>query len=246
MFLTWLSLQIKHKGKSKYSNPRLIPCECGCGELIPEYDKWGKKRRFVIGHGIKKGEENPNFGRKASPETCRKKSESTKGEKAFWFGKHHSEETKEKIRRKNTGTVKSKESKEKQREKMKGRKRSKEYCENISKAKMGDKNPMFGKKGEDHPSWKGGISFEPYCPKFNEAFKEKVRERFNRECFLCGKSEANDGRKLSVHHVQYNKNCGCDDELKCDFVPTCMSCHAKTGHNREYWENFIVDKLRRQ
>lgn len=35
-------------------------------------------------------------------------------------------------------------------ETMSGRIRSEEYCENISKAKMGSKNPMYGKKWSDN------------------------------------------------------------------------------------------------
>lgn len=29
---------------------RLIPCACGCGELIPNYDKQLRPRRYVLGH----------------------------------------------------------------------------------------------------------------------------------------------------------------------------------------------------
>ena len=41
-----------------------MPCACGCGELIPKYDKKGRERRFISGHyrrGITlSGEDNPN------------------------------------------------------------------------------------------------------------------------------------------------------------------------------------------
>lgn len=29
----------------------LIECECGCGQKIEQYDKWGRRRRRVNGHG---------------------------------------------------------------------------------------------------------------------------------------------------------------------------------------------------
>lgn len=106
--------------------------------------------------------------------------------------------------------------------------------------------------GENHPGWMGGISFEPYCNKFNAAFKEHIRDKFGRTCFLCGKTEheamdaqAKVGKrayKLSVHHVNYDKNCLCGD-IKCAFVPLCQSCHTKTNHYRNYFESFITGKL---
>jgi len=96
--------------------------------------------------------------------------------------------------------------------------------------------------GENAPGWKGGISFEPYCHKFNEKFKESIREMFGRVCFLCLMTEEENGRKLGVHHVYYNKSCLCDD-VKCEFVPLCVPCHAKTNHDREYWVTLIMENL---
>lgn len=96
--------------------------------------------------------------------------------------------------------------------------------------------------GPNSPGWKGGISFEPYCYKFNNKFKEKIREQFNRVCFLCGKSERKNGKKLAIHHVNYDKNCLCTD-IKCGFVPLCMGCHVKTNHNRDFWEKKIMKMI---
>lgn len=96
--------------------------------------------------------------------------------------------------------------------------------------------------GEKHWNWKGGISFEPYCPKFNDSFKESIREKFNRICFLCPTTEKENGQKLSVHHVNYRKDCLCED-ITCEFVPLCKSCHSKTTNNHEYWKKEIMNKL---
>ena len=93
--------------------------------------------------------------------------------------------------------------------------------------------------GDKNPNWRGGTSFEPYCKKFNEAFKEKIRARYNRECFICGKSEYNNGKRLDVHHTNYKKRCMCED-VKCLFVPLCVKCHRKTGGNRWFWERVIT------
>lgn len=115
----------------------------------------------------------------------------------------------------------------------------------------GDKSPWFGRKhsaetkqkiseirtklglssGYNNPNWKGGVSFEQYCPKFNKHLKEEIREKFGRTCFICGKHEGHE--LLSVHHVDYNKGQGCGS--KWALVPLCRSCHAKTSHNRWHW-----------
>lgn len=103
---------------------------------------------------------------------------------------------------------------------------------------------MKSRKGENHPRWLGGISFGSYCPKFDFAFKEYIRDKFNRVCFLCTKTEAGNGERLSVHHVNYDKDCLCNDNLTCQFVPLCRSCNSKVNHNRKMWEAKIMNMLR--
>ena len=119
---------------------------------------------------------------------------------------------------------------------MKGKTFTAEHKRNMSEAQK-------GKTGEENSNWQGGISFEPYCIKFNKAYKEHIRERFERKCFLCDMTEADNCKKLDVHHVNYNKDCGCDDTM-CICVPLCRSCHAKTNGNRSYWQEIIMQKLK--
>ena len=85
--------------------------------------------------------------------------------------------------------------------------------------------------GEDNPNWRGGASFNGYCVKFNEGLKDVVREKYDRTCYMCGISEGcntyESGKqiKLSVHHVDLNKNQGCE-EHKWILIPVCIHCHA--------------------
>jgi hypothetical protein len=37
---------------------------------------------------------------------------------------------------------------------------------------------------------------------------------------------------------------GCEDNLKCEFIPLCHSCHSTTNSNREYWEEICMNKLK--
>lgn len=128
--------------------------------------------------------------------------------------------------------------------------RTKENYEYIRKTAEASANRI----GEKSSGWKGGISFAPYCEKFDDEFKERVREYFGRCCYICGKSEQEqidemikEGKRplkrLDVHHVNYNKMVCCND-VKPLFVPLCRSCHSKTHGNREYWEEFLTISLK--
>lgn len=198
------------------------------------------RKKISKKHVDMSGKNNPMYG-KRHPDTVRQKCRYAyhpSGEDHPMYGKHHSKKTKRKISDNHADQNGEK-------NQFFGRKHTLESINKIRKnhADMsGKNNPMYGRRGSNAPSWVGGISFEPYCPKFNESFKESIREEFGRVCFLCPTSEEENGRKLSVHHVQYEKNCLCDD-IKCEFVPLCDSCHGKTNHNREHWEALILEKL---
>ena len=165
-----------------------------------------------------------------SEETRKKMSESHadfSGEKHPLFGKHHSEETRKK----------------------------------MSESHSGEKNHNFEKHRSEETRIKSsctqrGISVEEfdgftgygkYCPKFNNDLKERIRDKYERKCLMCGMTEEENmrmyGRKLSIHHVDYNKQCGCDGN-ECRLVPLCDSCHSKTnGGKRGYWEKIIMSKI---
>ena len=109
------------------------------------------------------------------------------------------------------------------------------YCSRKCKG-LAHSHTMSGK---NNPHWKGGLSFGKYCPKFNKAFKRKVREFFNRRCVLCGKSEAELGYRLAIHHVDYEKDNCCNGTLDPLFVPLCKSHHSMTNQDREEWELYF-------
>lgn len=96
--------------------------------------------------------------------------------------------------------------------------------------------------GENSPSWEGGSSHKEYCYKFNKKCRENNRKKFGNKCFLCG--NPSETRKLSVHHVDYNKNQGCDSS-NWKLVPLCGSCHSKTNGkiNKKYYEHLFSTLL---
>lgn len=126
------------------------------------------------------------------------------------------------------------------------RKHSEETKKKISKSIRGKNHPLYGKKhsstsikqmskvkvGSNNPNWKGGISSEPYCIKFNNKIKEDIRKRYDRKCFICGSTEHT--RRHAIHHVDYNKNTLCNGRTW-GLIPLCHSCHSKTNFNRWYW-----------
>ena len=82
-----------------------------------------------------------------------------------------------------------------------------------------------------------------YCELWCEELREHIRDKYNRICFICDKTEEENGQKLDVHHVDYNKDCDCDG-TECRLVPLCKSCHGKTtAGDREMWEDLIMDML---
>ena len=189
--------------------------------------------------------------------------------------------------------------------KLTGRERTQEHCENISKAKLGQKYPVRSKeycnkisialsnkpKSEEHKKklsisrknlsiesrlnisnaakkrfqnieymlkhrdanikrvekliggfWYGNIRYynNQYCEKWTADLRERVRAYFGYICFECGVKQK--GRKLSVHHIHYNKKTCCDGSPH-DMVPLCAECHTKTNFNRDYWEDHFTEML---
>ena len=237
------------KGKSKYSNPKMIPCGCGCGTLIPEFNKWGKNRRFVNGHGTKGKDINKTAKTNLIPCACGcgtlipemnkygKKQKYVHGH--YNRGKTFSAETKEKLSKIGKDRRFTLETRNKMSESGKGRIFTKEHRKKISKGNKGKKRSpemIFKMTGENNHAWNGGSSFFPYCDKFNNQLKEKVRNRDNRTCQNCGVKE--NGKKLPVHHIHYDK-----ENCYPDLITVCNSCNSKANSNRDYWETFYINKL---
>jgi hypothetical protein len=97
--------------------------------------------------------------------------------------------------------------------------------------------------GERNPNWKGGISYLPYSPEFNNKLKLKIRERDNFTCQICGEKE--NGKAHDVHHINYDK----EDSRESNLICLCQvgnACHQKTNGNREYWMKFLSKLVKKK
>jgi len=90
-------------------------------------------------------------------------------------------------------------------------------------------------RGEKNHFWKGGIAFEPYTPDFNKNFKDIIRARDNYICQLCNKNQSEFKRKLSIHHINYDKLLSIPQNC----ISLCIKCHGLTNLNRTEWISFF-------
>jgi hypothetical protein len=86
-------------------------------------------------------------------------------------------------------------------------------------------------KLENHPNWKGGLSFEEYGHNFDSSLKEQIRFRDHYKCRYCECSQLENGKQLDVHHIDYNKQ-NCENM---NLISLCVKCHRKTNGNRDFW-----------
>ena len=131
-----------------------------------------------------------------------------------FFGKHHSSESREKIRLAKVGRC-----------------LSPEHRGKLCLARVG-KTPALGhrdtvdqklrkrlaKLGEKNPRWKGGCNYV-YPAEFSLELRHKIRHDWGFCCALCGLPQ---GRTmLDIHHIDGNKNNNCEANL----VPLHRKCH---------------------
>ena len=93
--------------------------------------------------------------------------------------------------------------------------------------------------GETNTNWKGGTSFEPYCPIWSDkGYKADIKNRDNNVCQnpYCFKTDS----KLHIHHIDYDKkNCH-----PFNLITLCGSCNSRANKDREWhkeWYQTIMN-----
>lgn len=93
--------------------------------------------------------------------------------------------------------------------------------------------------GESSPCWQGGRI--PYGSGWTEAVRQEVRRRDNFTCQVCGKSTAEYGRKLDVHHIVTCRNGG--SHSPDNLLTVCQTCHAKLDRLGKHKRAALGSKL---
>jgi ribosomal protein L40E len=184
-------------------------------------------------------------GKKASEETRKKMSEARMGRKNTPEAIRKQVES----RKAGKGYIVTPENQKKMWEASKDKLQSEESRKKRSESLKGNKNSLGRNMGPENPNWAGGVSFEPYCPKFNHDLRERVRAYFKYTCGECGTIWEEGNEKLHVHHVAFDKQICCNNKPPM-FIALCRKCHQKTMHagkeKREFWrvyyENIINTK----
>lgn len=141
----------------------------------------------------------------------------TKGKVSTFKGKHHSMESKEKIRNSQIGRE----------SKLKGIPRSEKDRNKISISVM-----KVAKRGSENPNWKGGISSENKLLRSKYEYKEWRNKVFERDNYICQNCGYNAGGILEAHHIKPFKSY---KESRCDVnngITLCKYCHRKIHTKR--------------
>jgi len=153
-----------------------------------------------------------NLGKKLSEETKKKIGLASKGRIPWNRGKHHSSESKRKIK-----------------EKMKGK-------------RCGKNNPMFGKFGKDSGHWKGGITLLNHQVRTCFQYRQWRSDVFSRDNYICQKCGAKGIYLIAHHKKEFavilreNNIKTLDEALVCEELwninngeTRCISCHPING-----------------
>ena len=222
-----------------------MKCKCGCGKTTNILKKTNNKigykkgeyRNYISGHNSR--------GRIFSEETKQKLREN------HWMNrpdyspeKHHLYGKKRPINliihKGNKYTLGYKHT-EKAKQKMKESHMNNKYRIGTKHSKETKELMKIKKLENNNPNWKGGISFEPYGLEFNNQLKEQIRKRDKYRCQECNYIQKQLRYKLSVHHIDYNKQNNNTDNL----ISLCGSCHIQTNYSRNDWQNYFEGKIER-
>jgi len=190
------------------------------------------RKRFRIRFG---GENNPMSGKKREDLAEYNRRHRRFGKDNPMFGKQHTEKTCKKMAAAHSAYL---EKHSGPNHPMFGRRHTE-----VSRKKMSEHNAMKNRpevrakvSGPNASNWLGGISFEPYSTDWKGSLIRLVLERDGHRCQICSGRE--NERKLSVHHIDYNKK-NCSPNNLITLCNSANDCHNVTNHNRSYWPDFF-------
>jgi len=99
--------------------------------------------------------------------------------------------------------------------------------------KRQEANRLFG---ENHPQWRGGLSFLQYPMEFSTKLRRQIKDRDGWRCQNCGNDNA---KQMRVHHIDYEKQ----NNDPCNLICVCNSCNVKANFNRSNWQKIYQAKM---
>jgi len=205
-------------------------CECGCGQEVKQ-NKWNKKwNKYINGHNSF-GNKHA-LGHKPTKETKRKLSEILKGR---IFSKEHcqklskirkgtklSEETKRKLSEAHRGRLASNKTKQKMSISQKGRKHSEKTKLKMSLSQQNRSEDTKNKFAISRMKCR----IDGYCDAWSDLeYKFECKKDY---CEICNTKEIKKISKnnqlysnLCLHHIDFDKENCCPDNLQ----TLCRSCH---------------------
>lgn len=158
-----------------------------------------------------------------------------------------SEEHKKNISISNKGKIRSIESRKRMSENSYERKGANSPRFGTTQSDATRQRSSATKQGIPYAEWTSYAKDNPYCVKFNETVKEHIREKYDRRCFLCDRLEEDNitctgkQKRLSVHHVDMNKQQGCNGH-EWKLVPLCLYCHnSKVTDTLQMYIEYILE-----
>ena len=106
----------------------------------------------------------------------------------------------------------------------------------------GEDNGMYGKRGEDSPNWKGGVTPERQAVYSSTEWKAAVKAVWKRdraECQVCGSPK----KRYDNYHIHHIASFADAPELRCDpnnLVLLCRKCHSWV-HSKNNNERIFID-----
>jgi len=95
--------------------------------------------------------------------------------------------------------------------------------------------------GEGNPRYIHGLAEKGYVD-FPESLKAEIRERDGNQCKICGVQRESYDKEFDVHHIDYDKKNGSEENL----ITVCRFCHGKfhgSKKQREIWKKRLSKLL---
>lgn len=143
------------------------------------------------------------------------------GKLSVWYGRKHTENTKQKIRLAVSG----------KNNKLFGKKRP-EHSKNMT--------------GKGNPNYIDGRSYIDYPSEWTKSVREFIIQRDKGKCLGDNCTITREehlilyDRDIEVHHIDYNrKNC-----KENNLITLCKQCNIRANYNRQYWIIYFKNKIR--